>query len=502
MSSVRKSTSERLSIQPALVRARPLLATLVFIAFGFVAPMWVYESTGSLSVAVNPLPHLLIMGLAGARYAWLVGSRTRHLYETVYWLFTYIFMGMAPYVQQRLGIVPGTTLGIEESLFSQATTIVLVGSVVFIAGSWMAARRGMPPVTKLSVVAPTRANLLAIAALLFAAYYVSMIGPTNFLLSLSGLSRVRSSIWPDPTTSVMFNGGVSMSLLVAFVAQMQVRQQRKLAGSPKPLLLPLALVCTLMFIVNPISSPRYIFGTVALAVAAALGAYATVDRFKVVALSAMAGLVTVFPLLDAFRHSTQSGVEAESPISSMTSGDFDAFAQLVNTLEFVRVSGITWGNQMLGVFLFWVPRSYWEAKPIDTGILLARFKGYEFENLSAPIWAELFINGGWAFMVLGMFFLGYFLRRLDTGAERFLTTSRIPPTLGCILPFYLLIVLRGSLLTSMAYLLVVLLCVAFVTPKAKTPGAQLVSPGKRYVRFEQLHQGSRDTAHQEGYVPC
>ncbi|WP_269938270.1 hypothetical protein [Arthrobacter sp. HY1533] len=401
----------------------------------------------------------------------------------VYWLFTYIFMGMAPYVQQRLQIVPGTTLGIDESLFGIATTIVLIGNTVFILGSWLANRRGKVASAKPSVVSDLRANALAAGALGFAAYYVLKIGPSNFLLSLSELALARSYVWPDPTTNVIITGAASMSLLVAFAAQMQLRQQRRFAEKSKPLILPLTLMGALLLVVNPISSPRYIFGTVALAIFASMGAYATVDRFKVVSLSAMVGLVTLFPIMDAFRHSTHANIESDSPISAMTTGDFDAFAQLVNTVEYVHVEGITWGNQLLGVLLFWVPRSLWESKPVDTGILLARFKGYSFENLSAPIWAEFYINGGWIFLVVGMFALGYLLRTFDVRAEQFLESSRIPPLLGCILPFYLLIVLRGSLLTSMAYLLVILLCVAFVTPRSTgltdRPHTNPAAPTKR-----------------------
>jgi len=109
-----------------------------------------------------------------------------------------------------------------------------------------------------------------------------------------------------------------------------------------------------------------------------------------------------------------------------------------------------------------VPRTMWPNKPIDTGTLLGEFKGYNFTNLSAPMWSELLINFGWVGLVLGMAALGYLFRRLDSGAEARLRVSSIPPVLGCVIPFYLLIVLRGSLLQAMANLLVILLFSWFV----------------------------------------
>ncbi|GAP54475.1 conserved hypothetical protein [Arthrobacter sp. Hiyo6] len=94
--------------------------------------------------------------------------------------------------------------------------------------------------------------------------------------------------------------------------------------------------------------------------------------------------------------------------------------------------------------------------------MLGDWKLYSFKNLSAPLWAELYINGGWVLLIVGMFIVGRVIARLDDSTERILATSGRPSVAACILPFYLLIVLRGSLLQSVAFMAVIILASAFV----------------------------------------
>ncbi|OBA93109.1 hypothetical protein A5662_20345 [Mycobacteriaceae bacterium 1482268.1] len=118
--------------------------------------------------------------------------------------------------------------------------------------------------------------------------------------------------------------------------------------------------------------------------------------------------------------------------------------------------------------LFWMPRRIWPDKPHDTGILLAESRRYGVSNLSAPLWAEMYINGGWPLLITGMLALGVFVRSQDGRIEKTLQRARAPGVLACIMPFYLIILLRGSLLQAMSYLLVAILSAAFVTRWARS----------------------------------
>lgn len=438
------------------------------------APAWLYQSTGGVLNARNPSWALGVMVLAGINYAGIIASARRQLFAMVLWLFTYIFMGMAPYVQQRFGMTPGTTPYTDESLYPFASGLVIVCGVAFMIGGAVARKRSHAMrVTRLGVVNSQRANLVTCAAIAVFLYYGAQIGFASFLLSRQGLDRVRSSVWPDATVSILITGVLQMLLLVGFLAQMAVSRQNQAAGLRAPVMPALINGAVLLYAVNPISTPRYVFGTVALAMLAALGAYATITRFRLMAMSAMVGMVTIFPLADYFRYSSDTTVKVQGPVVALTSGDFDAFVQLNNSVAYVAAEGITYGKQLVGVVLLWVPRALWEGKPQDTGIELAEHMGYGFTNLSAPIWAELLVNFGWVGAIVGMGALGYLFRIWDARTDTYLRISHMPPVVVCAAAFYLVIFLRGSMLAVSAYLLVILVASWFVAAPKRGSGRKV-----------------------------
>ena len=149
----------------------------------------------------------------------------------------------------------------------------------------------------------------------------------------------------------------------------------------------------------------------------------------------------------------------------MSTSDFDAFDQVNNTVNYVQVEGHTRGRQLAGSALFWVPRVGWPDKPTNTGELLANFRDYDYGNLSAPVWAEFWIDGGWPLLLVGMGELGWLLRRSDERAKA-RPSQPAPRRLVGILPFYMIIVLRGSMLQAMAGLTVLVLSGLFITTRA------------------------------------
>lgn len=453
----------------------PFLATLTAITLAGLAPLLILIATPNDASHSDYVGPMVISILAALRMSAIVGARTRRLYEMVFWLYAYVFLGIAPMIQMRLGADTDTTPGVNHDIDWQTTAVVLAGCVPFLLGALTVRMRKAAEgdvVTKR--VSGSRANLLTLGMLAFFAYYASHIGFSHLFSSRQDLDLMRSLAWTDKTTAALMAGITSMGLLVSTIAQLQRRRQAAFEGRPKPLFMPLVSLVALVICVNPVNSARYIYGTVFLALIGAFGAYATVKRFRFVTLASVFGMVYLFPIADMFRRSLDPSAKSQNPLQSMLSGDFDSFSQITNTIDYVAANGISWGNQMLGVLFFWVPRSMWPDKPIDTGVLVAQWKLYGFNNLSAPLWAEFFINGGWVLVVVGMFALGVLIGRLDRSSEHVLATTGRPSVTACILPFYLLIVLRGSLLQAMASLAVILVASAFVrTKKAGAPAAEL-----------------------------
>ncbi|MFC7574203.1 hypothetical protein [Klenkia terrae] len=447
------------------------LGALAALVFGLAVPAYVLAATPGPR---NPgwLGALVVLVLVGVRYSWIVGRGEQRLVEMTVWLFTYVFLGLAPLVQLREGVSPETTPEVYGAFVAESLLVVGLGSLSFAVGCGLRTLRSGGRGARLRTIGPAIAGntqvgvprglrWLGLGSLLLTAYYLVQVAPALFT-SVDQLGAQMAAVWPNTATQGIVQALAIMPLLVTVVSMTLLRLRR-----PRPVwttgeqVVYWTAVVALVVTVNPLNSPRYVFGTVALSLAGALGLYATGRRFRAVAVGAVLGLLVVFPVADAFRDtSTPGGIEI-SPLSALEGGDFDAFAQIDNTLLYVDQYGTTEGRQALGVALFWVPRAVWTEKPEDTGVLLADFRDYSFDNLSAPLWAELFINGGWVAVGIGGLAFGWWARGRDDAIVTRLRRSRAPGVVDCILPFYFVFLLRGSLLQAMANLVVMLACAWF-----------------------------------------
>lgn len=447
----------------------PYTGTLVAIALAVIAPLSVIAATRTppRDYWLGPL---IILILSGLRYSWIVASRHRRLFEMIFLLFTYVFLGLAPLVQLRLQVDAGTTPNINQSFAWTASWIVILGVCAQMAGSALSGRRkaAVRPLTSTPSVSRQRVTFLGYALVIAALAYIGVIGIGSLLSYRSSLDSARMAALQDTTAVAVVEAVIGIGLLVSFLGQLQIRREQAAQDAKRrsPMLWLTGIL--LVVCVNPISSARYLSGTVLLAALVGLGLCSSLGRFRAVAVSAIAAMVFVFPMADAFRWSGQVDFGTGNVLQSLTSGDFDAFPQIINTVDYVHANGITWGRQALGALLFWVPRRTWPDKPLDTGPLVAQFRGYDYTNLSSPLFAELFINGGWAVLVIGMFLLGWWLRRWDDAADLVMRRNEVPSVIATIAPFYMLIMLRGSLLQSMHTLAVILVCGWFIRGRQRS----------------------------------
>jgi hypothetical protein len=449
-----------------------IVGALAAAALGGGVPAYLIASTPEAAPSAWTAALIISVG-CGLRLAWLWGDGLQRLSELIFWVFGYMFLGLAPLVQLRRGVDPVTTAGLAHWLDGQVFWIIGVGLVCAFLGSVYAGRRertdpatAKPP----SLPDARRTVLLAWIGIALSLSYVATLGLGNLFSP-----RDEFSVLVGGTGGAIFRTTASIPVLVALIALIVLRR-----SDPGPwtrrTALPIVLGVILVMVLNPISGARYTYGTAYLAVIASLGVIATRTRFRWFTGATLAGLLFLFPLIGLLRRDggTASGLPLNELAldASLQSGDFDAFGQLSNAVLYVSTEGIAYGRQALGVVLFWVPRDWWPEKPVDTGVLLARYRGYGFTNLSSPLWGELYLNGGWVLLVAGMGALGYWLRRWD---DRAIASLRIAGTIGLlssILPFYLLILLRGSLLQAMSTLTAILLCAAFVVVRRHRSQAQ------------------------------
>jgi len=490
-----------------------LLTLWVFATMAVFVPALFIRFTG---VAAGPswLWAIPVLTISSARFAFLVGGGERRLFEMSFWIYSYAFLGLAPLVQLRLDDWPQTVPRIDATYAGAATLIAVVGCCAFLGGAALdnatSLQRPVKPnhdvAEQTFSVNYTRCIVLSVFGILAGIYLLSQVGWFVFLHSREDILDAETLAIPDMSTFALLRAAACIGPLVAFIALVRFRGEAKNAlargvhistsvmRSSKVLLVAVGIL--LSDIMNPISSARYLAGTAMLAVAAGFGLFATKLRFRVVACGFLVGMLLIFPLADAFRYSDKGELKTSNPVQSLLSGDYDSFAQLTNGYLVGVREGIVPGRQFLGVLLFWVPRSLWTDKPLDTGPFIAHERGYSFTNLSAPLWIELFLNGGWVLLAIGMFALGYALHRWDTTLNLQCELNGMPSVLGCILPFYLMILLRGSLLQAASFLACILVFPAFVAQRKQVgtrPRAPsvvpdpLAAPGVREMRAGYVH---------------
>jgi hypothetical protein len=219
---------------------------------------------------------------------------------------------------------------------------------------------------------------------------------------------------------------------------------------------------------NPVSNPRFWFLTVALSTLfVALPGRMWVVRAALV--GGIAAALVVFPVSDKFRYEPAQArvLQSHSVFETVATKDYDQMPMFANAVSYAQQGpGHTFGRQTAGALLFWVPRTMWADKPVDTGTLVGRWVGATNVNLSAPIWMELWLDAGLAGMLVVLLLLGFASARLDDWYDRVIRHRSPASTIGIVavplLAGYEFILLRGSLLQAMGRLSVAALCLVML----------------------------------------
>jgi hypothetical protein len=442
-----------------------LIGTLAGILLAGLVPTVVVLSTESGRATAGWQLALVVLIWSGIRLGILIGRASAHLCAFTFWLFCYIWFGLAGIAQLRTNSWPSTVPGVETTLIPNAYWIIIAGMGMFEIGTlvrWSRMFSPRPP----RLVTAGRSTALGIFGSVVGLYFIQKVGVSVLFGSREQLSLASSTAWSEET-GILVRSLSFVPLLVAVHALARLRQSEIASGLPAKYGFRILIFLIILLVrINPISSPRYVFGTVFISLLLPLGAFRTPKRTRATMSLIIAGLIFLFPYADKFRHDVQTA-KPGLLTSFETSGDYDALGQVANTLTYVAEHGSTNGNQALGVALFWVPRSVWPSKPQDTGILLAENRGYLFTNLSTPIWAELYINGLWPALVIGMLLLGVGARKLDSALVGGFSAS-LSAVLATSLAYYLFIILRGSLLPATSYLVFMILSAWVIAPKHRS----------------------------------
>lgn len=309
----------------------------------------------------------------------------------IFYLFTLTFLGLAPFYQYLKDI---TLWGGEEFTNHNfiCVNILLIVSLLLYKHFYLKILKKDTKTTKENSIRVSPILLLCIS--LIASMYIYLIYGSNIsalifrneysssdIVSGGGISYLLNSFFIRPIPAICF-------LLYKFYKY-------------KSFFLEILLL-TLMLLTNaPTGMPR--FAVAAFYIPLIFIYMPSIKKKMNFPFIIIFALLIIFPILNLFRLSGDSR-NLKIDLSMLLQGHFDSYQMMARVIS---ENFITYGNQLLGVIFFYIPRSIWPTKPIGSGYLIAHEYNYYFDNLSMNYFGEGYINFGIIGMLAFSIILGY-----------------------------------------------------------------------------------------------
>jgi hypothetical protein len=226
-----------------------------------------------------------------------------------------------------------------------------------------------------------------------------------------------------------------------------------------------ALIGILLFFKNPLTEKRNALGPIYITLIYLFRPNWLNSNSKFF-LFMFSSMVVIFPIMSTFTHIDASLKEmvvnpkliVDSFIrfggitTAFSTLHYDAYANIMATVDYVNVNGLSYGYQLLSALLFFVPRSLWTSKPTSSGELIGNYLidkyDFGFNNLSNPIVSEGYIDFGLFGLIAMAIVLAYFIIKLMSWLQR------ADPLKRCIAFYFavhLMFLLRGDLTSGFSY---------------------------------------------------
>lgn len=369
------------------------------------------------------------------------------------WLFSAVFMGIAPSAQVALHHSPWREGDILPATMAHANVLILGCLVLYTAVRYLLRSKlpGHPfPDPPANPVYARRFRIVAIPLLLICgACLIAAYGWKG--LFLRGYFETRSHDY-DPTLQLLLDKIVRGIIVYLSLAAILLRRRQQISGRLCTAVLIMAFLLTF-----PLAVPRYLAFTLYLSWLLASGRGWIERRYSFV-LIILGILLLAAPVVDVTRYAgIDMNIRLQRPAALFEKAyfatDYDAYSSLCRTIQYTDTAGSTHGRQLAGVLLFFVPRSIWPGKPIGSGAYLFTQLNFEFKNVSCTYLAEGYINFGLAGSLLFTLLMAASITAYDTWFRRHSATAGF----SYAYLFYfvsvgmLLFVLRGDLLSSFAF---------------------------------------------------
>ncbi len=470
---LRPMADGRIQPRPAVTSAERNLAFGIFALMGIVIPAgltWLgWKPHAPVEMLLIPITLSLYFSAMMLRE--LLQPVTSQL-RSFFYAFAYVAFGASPIPQFLNDRYPWRGNYGTDEVFT-TYFFIIAGVITFEIACWLWRRRSAPSAQPISYrpVVPTAvilasASLMAISLLIF---FGTGRQAVLFSPRMEASQEIYGQVGAESVYQILIRSMHGFSLVGSLMLVLAAWDHAPRATVIRMGLRAFALLMVgyTLVLANPISTARSWFATVFIAFAG-ITVHLLLPRLRryfgpITAL----GYLFVFPVADVYRSQYDLNAFQQNQMYSVTdniregffNGDFDCFQQVMNARRAADAQGYQYGRQMLGTVLFWFPRSIWPDKPINSGDWVAASVGYGYTNLSCPLWAEGIVDFGAVGTLVYLAAYGWLIQWVFRREQLTYFGPNYYFIATLILSPYSIYLLRGGLLSCVAYITPALLAI-------------------------------------------
>ncbi len=394
-------------------------------------------------------------------------------------VFSYLFLWMAPIIQ--IGYFTDLTTAKFPNNFPYRLDLILYANLLifsfnltfFIA--YLFIKRRIKPISIKYFTVKKQILPILIYSILFLSIFIFIF---TFPVVLDEIIKPK---WQEGTLSKMYTLIVNKSLLFTpfggiILSKYYLKTTNKKTANYYWIgLAMILLVLLLIWFKNPLTEKRHALGPIYITLIYLFFPKLLNSNLKMMSFMFFT-MIILFPLVAILTHASVSLNEIlqnpsiliikgqdEGLIKVFHSLHYDAFSNIMATVDYVQQNGLSWGYQLLGVLLFFIPRSIWTLKPLGTGQMIGQHLinvyHFNFDNLSNPLVSEAYINFGFPGVIFGAIALAVIIKRFFSWL---LGKHILKKYIAFYFAIYLMFLLRGDLLNATAYFIGILMAVLFI----------------------------------------
>lgn len=375
--------------------------------------------------------------------------------DMMHWLFIFIFYGVAgivQYINNRFVY----SIQVDDNKLQMVLLLIILWmffyKIMYITNFKLRSKRITTKLLEVNLRNNKRfIKVGTLVSLFILIYMINKVGATSFLARNTG----KDAFSLNSIAGTLLFTNIARNLVLYIFAISYIHYRNMNYGKLYIILQGLAV----LIINSPISMPRYNAGIIYLGILLIMfPSFKRNKRFFVLFLSAF---IILFPMINAFRHTSLSEIYFYIPsllsrtidniATNFLHGDYDALSMIINTFDYIKINGISWGHQILGVLFFFVPRSIWNSKPVGSGYTIRVAQGADHTNVSSPLIAEGLMNFGIPGILIFSMFFGKIAAYFD---KIYWLKSDITRFIDIIYPFGISMFFfmnRGDLLSSFSF---------------------------------------------------